>query len=100
PAAKVDGVAVAHTGVLDGRGQSCLVELRVSPRAGEATHVDERPRARLLEHLEKLVDRPRAMPHGEDAHARRMPLWRTTSSTTPTSSGRSGRATRGRSRGT
>src|SRR3954453_3958883 len=100
PAAELQRVSVVDAGAFDGGGKRRLVELRVPSRARKPAHVDERAHAGLAEHLEELLARPGAVPDGEDAHLRRMPSWRTTSSSSPTSSGRSGRVTKARSRGT
>src|SRR5579884_789223 len=99
PTAELDGVAIVDARLVDGGRESGLVELRMPPRTREAPHVDECLHSGFGQHLEELLDRPRAVPDRENAHLRRMPPWPTTSFTSPISSGRSGLVTRARSRG-
>ena len=61
-------MAIRDSRVLDCGGERVPVELRMAPRAREAADVDERPRFRGRKHLEELLDRPGAVPDGEDAH--------------------------------
>src|SRR5207245_9774999 len=73
-ASELDGLHVLDPRVVKRGGEWVSIELRVPPRAREAADVDERLHFRLRERGDQLVDRPRAVSNGVNAHAYRVGL--------------------------
>lgn len=67
-AAQLDLVAVVDAHLSQRLGQPLAAELGVTPGAGEAPHVDDRPRPGCDQHGLQLLDRPSAMADREDHH--------------------------------
>lgn len=72
PSAELDRMPVADPRLLESRGESRLIELRVVTRAWKAPNVDDGAHPDLTECRHEFVGRPRAVPDRPYGH-RRLP---------------------------